>query len=215
MSVEHGEMDLINPSNYLFSQRETCQQPRIKKMQYRKMGRTGLKVSAICLGTMTYGSQVEEQEAIKIIEHAIEGGVNFFDTADGYVQGRSEEVVGKGLKKARQAVVLATKVALKGGPGVNDGGLSRKHLMKGIEDSLRRLGTDYIDLYYVHFPDNDTPIDETLRALDDMVHQGKVRYIACSNFLAWKLAKALWVSDVRNGMLNMNYCLCAPARVWG
>jgi 1-deoxyxylulose-5-phosphate synthase len=167
-------------------------------MQYRKMGRTGLKVSAICLGTMTYGSQVEEQTAIKIIEQAMEKGVNFFDTADGYVQGRSEEVVGRALKSQRQSIVLATKVALKAGPGVNDSGLSRKHLLKGVEDSLRRLSTDYIDVYYVHFPDNDTPLEETLRALDDMVHQGKVRYIACSNFLAWKLAKALWISDVRN-----------------
>jgi 1-deoxyxylulose-5-phosphate synthase len=167
-------------------------------MQYRKMGRTGLKVSTICLGTMTYGSQVAEKDAIEIIEHAIEGGVNFFDTADAYIQGRSEEVVGKALKKARQSIVLATKIAHKSGPGVNDGGLSRKHLVKGLEDSLRRLGTDYIDVYYVHFPDVDTPIDETLRTLDDMVHQGKIRYIACSNFHAWKLAKALWVSDVRN-----------------
>jgi 1-deoxyxylulose-5-phosphate synthase len=167
-------------------------------MRYRKMGRTGLKVSEICLGTMTYGSQVEEQDAIKIIEHAVECGVNFFDTADGYVQGRSEEVVGKALKKTRQSIVLATKVASKSGPGPNDVGLSRKHLIKGLEDSLRRLGTDYIDVYYVHFPDKDTPIEETLRTLDDMVHQGKVRYIACSNFHAWKLEKALWVSDIRN-----------------
>jgi 1-deoxyxylulose-5-phosphate synthase len=167
-------------------------------VQYRKMGRTGLKVSAICLGTMTYGSQVEKKDAIVLIEHAIECGVNFFDTADGYIQGHSEEVVGEALKNARQTVVLATKIAAKSGPGVNDSGLSRKHLMQGLEDSLRRLGTDYIDIYYMHFPDKDTPIEETLRTLDDMVHQGKVRYIACSNFHAWRLAKALWVSDLRN-----------------
>jgi 1-deoxyxylulose-5-phosphate synthase len=167
-------------------------------MQYRKVGRSGLKVSAICLGTMTYGSQVSEQDSINLIEHAISCGVNFFDTADAYIQGKSEEVVGKALKKSRESVVLATKVAHKSGPAVNDGGLSRKHLMKGVEDSLRRLNTDYIDIYYMHFPDKETPIEETLRALDDMVRQGKVRYIACSNFHAWRLCKALWVSDQRN-----------------
>jgi len=167
-------------------------------MQYRKLGRTGLKVSAICLGTMTYGNQVGETEAINIIERALNAGVNFFDTADAYAEGRSEEIVGKALKEKRYSVVLATKVANRTGPGANDIGLSRKHIMKGIEDSLRRLETDYIDLYYVHLPDYDTPIEETLRALDDLVHQGKVRYIACSNFHAWQLCKALWVSDLHN-----------------
>jgi aryl-alcohol dehydrogenase-like predicted oxidoreductase len=147
---------------------------------------------------MTYGSQVTEQDSINLIEHAMAAGVNFFDTADAYIQGKSEEVVGKALKHARESVVLATKVAHKSGAAVTDSGLSRKHLMKGIEDSLRRLGTDYVDIYYMHFPDNDTPIEETLRALDDMVHQGKARYIACSNFHAWELCKALWVSDQRN-----------------
>ena len=167
-------------------------------MQYRKMGRTGLKVSAICLGSMTYGSQVGEAEAINIIESALAAGVNFVDTADAYVDGRAEEIVGKALKGKRQSVVLATKVEHRMGPGVNDVGLSRKHIMQGVEDSLRRLGTDYIDLYYTHKPDYDTPIEETLRALDDLVHQGKVRYIACSNSRAWQLCKALWVSDLRN-----------------
>jgi aryl-alcohol dehydrogenase-like predicted oxidoreductase len=167
-------------------------------MQYRKLGRTGLKVSVICLGTMNYGSQVDEVESINIIEGALANGVNFFDTADSYVEGRSEEVVGKALKKKRNSVVLATKVANAMGPGVNDRGLSRKHIMQGIEDSLRRLKTDYVDLYYIHTPDYDTPIEETLRAFDDLVHQGKVRYIGCSNFRAWQLCKALWVSDVHN-----------------
>ena len=167
-------------------------------MQYRKLGRTGLKVSAICLGTMIYGSQVDEAESINIIEGALANGINFLDTADAYIEGRSEEVVGKALKGKRHSVVLATKVANAMGPGVNDRGLSRKHIMQGIEDSLRRLDTDYIDLYYVHTPDYDTPVEETLRALDDLVHQGKVRYIGCSNFRAWQLCKALWVSDVHN-----------------
>ncbi len=167
-------------------------------MRYRKVGRTGLKVSAICLGTMTYGNQVGEIEAIKIIASALAAGVNFFDIADVYTAGRSEEIVGKALKRERHSVVLATKVAQRTGPGANDIGLSRKHIMKGIEDSLHRLETDYIDLYYVHQPDYDTPIEETLRTLDDLVHQGKVRYIACSNFHAWQLCKALWVSDLHN-----------------
>ncbi|MFC1993402.1 aldo/keto reductase [Chloroflexota bacterium] len=167
-------------------------------MQYRKLGRTGLKVSEICLGTMTYGEQVSETDAINLMKSAMAAGVNFFDTADLYVNGKSEEVVGKALKKERHSVVLATKVANKVGPNVNDAGLSRFHIMQAIEDSLRRLGTDYIDLYYAHMPDYDTPIEETLRAMDDLVHQGKVRYIGCSNFRAWQLCKALWVSDIHN-----------------
>jgi len=167
-------------------------------MQYRKLGRTGIKVSAICLGTMTYGNQVGEAEAINIIEGALSAGINFLDTADVYAEGRSEEIVGKALKGKRHSVVLATKVANRTGPSANDIGLSRKHIMKGLEDSLRRLETDYIDLYYVHLPDYDTPIEETLRTLDDLIHQGKVRYIACSNFRAWQLCKALWVSDLHH-----------------
>lgn len=168
-------------------------------MQYRNLGRTGLKVSRICLGTMTFGSQVEEAEATEIVKNAMSAGVNFFDTADQYINGRSEEIVGKALKGERHSMVLATKIgAWQSGPSVNDIGASRKHIMKGVEESLRRLGTDYIDLYYVHKPDYDTPIEETLRAMDDLVHQGKVRYIACSNFRAWQLAKALSVSELHN-----------------
>jgi len=167
-------------------------------MQYRNVGGTGLKVSSMCLGTMVYGNQVGETEAINIIGRALDAGVNFIDTADIYTEGRSEEIVGKALEGKRHSVVLATKVANRTGPSANDAGLSRKHIMKGIEDSLRRLETDYIDLYYVHLPDYDTPIEETLRALDDLVHQGKVRYIGCSNFRAWQLCKALWVSDLYN-----------------
>lgn len=168
-------------------------------MQYKKLGRTGLMVSEICLGTMTFGQQVNQAEATNIVKNALAAGVNFLDTADGYVDGKSEEIVGRALKEERDSVVLATKVgAWQSGPGVNDIGLSRKHIMQGIEDSLRRLGTDYIDLYYVHRPDYNTPIDETLRALDDLIHQGKVRYIACSNFRAFQLCEALWASDVNN-----------------
>ena len=168
-------------------------------MKYRKLGRTGLIVSEICLGTMTYGDQVDETAAINIIETALADGVNFIDTADLYVNGRSEEIVGKALKTKRNSVVLATKVgSWRSGPGVNNIGLSRKHILEGIEGSLRRLDTDYIDIYYAHVPDSATPIDETLRAMDDLIHQGKVRYIGCSNFLVWQLCKALWVSDLNH-----------------
>ncbi|MFC1920251.1 aldo/keto reductase [Chloroflexota bacterium] len=167
-------------------------------MLYKNLGRTGLKVSAICLGTMTYGEQVEEAESIKLIEKAMDAGVNFFDTSNAYVQGKSEVVVGKALKRKRDSVVIATKVAIPIGKGVNDSGLSHHHIIREVENSLRRLGTDYIDLYYAHMPDPGTPIEETLRAMDDLVRHGKVRYIACSNFLAWRLCKALWTSDVRN-----------------
>jgi aryl-alcohol dehydrogenase-like predicted oxidoreductase len=168
-------------------------------VEYRKLGGSGLRVSEICLGTMTFGNQVEEAEAIKIIEKALDAGVNFIDTADIiYAKGRSEEIVGKALKGKRQSVVLATKVAFRSGPEVNDVGLSRKHIMDGVESSLRRLQTDYIDLYYAHLFDYETPLEVTLSAMDDLIRQGKVRYIACSNFRAWQLCKALWVSDVHN-----------------
>ncbi len=168
-------------------------------MRYRKMGRTGLLVSEICLGTMTFGQQTDEAEATKIINHALTAGVNFIDTADGYVDGKSEEIVGRALKENRQSVVLATKMgAWKSGPAVTDAGASRKHIMREIDNSLHRLGTDYIDLYYIHAPDYNTPIEETLRAFDDLVRQGKVRYTACSNFRAFQLAKALGVSALKN-----------------
>ncbi len=166
-------------------------------MQYKRLGRTGLMVSRICLGTMTYGSQINEADSIAIIKSAMNAGVNFIDTADQYNNGRSEEIVGKAIKGERHSVVLATKIgAWQSGPGINDVGASRKHAMKGVEESLRRLGTDYIDLYFIHRPDYNTPIEETLRVFDDLVHQGKVRYIACSNFRAWQLCKALWVSSL-------------------
>lgn len=169
-------------------------------MQYKTLGRTGLQVSEICLGTMTFGEQVEvEKEAINLIEHALNAGVNFIDTADVvYAEGRSEQIVGKALKGKRHSVVLATKVGFNTGPGVNELGLSRKHIMEGVEDSLRRLQTDYIDIYYAHKPDYNTPIEVTIRAMDDLVRQGKVRYIAYSNCRAWQICKALWVSALHN-----------------
>lgn len=167
-------------------------------MQYKNLGRTGLKVSEICLGTFNFGNQVGEADSAKIISSALASGINFLDTSDGYIKGISETTVGKALKGKRRDVVLATKVAFVTGPGVNDRGLSRRHIMDAIENSLRRLQTDYIDLYYAHVPDYETPIEETLRAYDDLIHQGKVRYIGCSNFFSWQLCKALWVSDVRD-----------------
>jgi len=167
-------------------------------MIYKKMGRTGLKISTFCLGTMNFGNQVDEKGAIQIMERALGAGVNFIDTADVYAGGRSEEIVGKILKEKRDSIVLATKVGAKLGEGANVSGLSRKHIMKGIENSLRRLQTDYIDIYYAHMPDHDTPLEETIRAMSDLVQQGKIRYIACSNYTAWQLCKSLWISDKYN-----------------
>ena len=167
-------------------------------MRVKRMGRTGLKVSELCLGCMTFGGQCDEQASFAIMDRAVEAGCNFFDTANVYTEGRSEQIVGKWLKGRRDSIVLATKVRGPVGKGPNEGGLSRKHIMQAVEDSLRRFQTDYIDLYQVHSVDPETPLEETLRALDDLVRQGKVRYLGCSNFAAWQLCKALWVSDVRD-----------------
>jgi aryl-alcohol dehydrogenase-like predicted oxidoreductase len=167
-------------------------------MQYKKLGNTGLKVSAISIGTMFFGTQVNEVEATKILDVAFENGINLFDTANAYTGGLSEEIVGKAIKNKRHDVVLATKVGHKQGPGPNDFGLSCEHVILTVEKSLKRLDTDYIDIYYAHTPDYSTPIEETLRAFDNLVQQGKVRYIACSNIRAWQLIKSLWVSDKYN-----------------
>src|SRR3984893_8564927 len=171
-------------------------------MKTKRMGRTGLKVSEICLGTMTFGKQCDEATSFAIMDAAVEHGIDFFDTADGYPMGgtfetlgSTETIIGKWLKGKRDKVILATKCWVPMGRKPNDGGLSRKHIFEAVEASLRRLQTDYIDLYQAHAPDPDTPLDETLRAFDDLVHQGKVRHIGCSNFKAWVLASALWISD--------------------
>ncbi|MBI2935812.1 MAG: aldo/keto reductase [Chloroflexi bacterium] len=167
-------------------------------MEYRKLGRTGLKVSRLCLGTNMFGDYVDEAASLKVLDAAVEHGINFLDTSDSYARGASETIIGKGIKGRRQQVIVATKVVTAMGPGVNDRGASRKHIMDGVEASLRRLDTDYIDLYQIHQWDPDTPLEESLRALDDLVHQGKVLYIGCSNFAAWQLTKALWISDKLN-----------------
>jgi aryl-alcohol dehydrogenase-like predicted oxidoreductase len=171
-------------------------------MQIRRMGKTGLKVSEICLGTMTFGHQCDEPTAFAIMDKAAEHGVNFLDTADVYpvpptpqTAGRTEEIVGKWLQGRREQFVLATKCRMRVGHGPNDEGLSRKHILKAVSDSLRRLRTDYIDLYQTHSPDPETPIEETLRAFDDLVRQGKVRYTGCSNYPAWQVALSLGVSE--------------------
>lgn len=165
-------------------------------MKYKQLGKTGVKVSELCLGTMIYGRQVDEASSIQIIRRAVDRGINFIDTANVYVEGRSEEIVGQAIRGMRDEVVLATKVRHRMGPGPNDAGLSRKHIMKSVEDSLTRLGTDYIDLYQLHRPDSATPLKETLFALDDLVRDGRVHYIGSSNFPAWLIEKALRISEV-------------------
>lgn len=177
-------------------------------MEYRYLGRTGLKVSTICLGTMQFGWTTDEARAFEVMTRAVGLGCNFFDTADVYSRwaegnpgGVSEEIIGRWLVQGvvrRQDIILATKVRGAMSDAETDQGLSRHHIMAAVEGSLRRLQTDYIDLYQVHWPDTDTPLEETLRALDDLVRAGKVRYIGCSNYPAWLLAKALWISDVHN-----------------
>lgn len=164
-------------------------------MKYNLLGKSGLAVSELCLGAMTFGNTTSEEESIDMINRFVEKGGNFLDTANVYVGGRSEEIVGKAIKNKRSDIILATKVRMSTSNDINGGGLSRKHIMDGVEDSLRRLQTDYIDLYQVHVWDHATPIEETLRTLDDLVASGKVRYIGCSNFFAWHLMKALACSE--------------------
>jgi aryl-alcohol dehydrogenase-like predicted oxidoreductase len=168
-------------------------------MEYRRLGRSGLKVSEICLGTMTFGTLIDEEQSQGIVDLAFDAGINFFDTADGYSKGRAEEILGKALQGRRREAVVATKFFNPMGPGPNDSGMSRVHIMNAIEDSLRRLQMDYVDIYYIHHTDVQTPMEEMLRALDDLVHQGKVRYIACSNYAAWRLSEAMAISEA-NGL---------------
>lgn len=163
-------------------------------MEYRTLGKSGLKVSELGLGANNFGWWADEQTSIAVINHALDLGINYIDTADMYDRGRSEEFVGKALKGKRDRVIIATKFAHPMGDGPNDKGGSRYYIMKAVEASLRRLQTDRIDVYQMHVPDRETPIEETLRALNDLVQSGKVRYIGCSNFAAWQLCEALWTS---------------------
>jgi aryl-alcohol dehydrogenase-like predicted oxidoreductase len=166
-------------------------------MEYGRLGRTGLMVSELCLGCMTFGRELDEEGSRALVARFLEAGGNFIDTADVYAMGSSEEIVGRAIKGVRDDVVLATKVRFAMGEGPNDVGLSRKHVISGCEASLRRLGTDYIDLYQVHAWDALTPLEETLSALTDLVRAGKARYIGVSNFTGWQLMKALCVSELK------------------
>ncbi|MFN0056666.1 MAG: aldo/keto reductase [Planctomycetales bacterium] len=173
-------------------------------MHYRNLGSAGVKVSPICLGTMMFGGQTTPDDSIRIMHQAFDLGINFFDTADIYNAGQSEVVVGRALADRRDKVVLATKGRAPMGTGPNESGASRLHLRQALDASLRRLGTDYVDIYYVHTPDDATPLEETLRTLDDMVRSGKVHYVACSNFRAWRLMESLGLS----ARLNLNSFTC-------
>ena len=172
-------------------------------MKYKKLGDTGVYVSQLCLGAMTFGSKwevigaLQQNEADTLIHRSLDAGVNFFDTADVYSVGDSEEILGRSLAGKRQDVVIATKVRGRMGPGANDVGLSRLHIIQAAEASLARLGTDYIDVYQIHRSDPETNIEETLTALTDLVRSGKVRYIGCSNLPAWELMRALGVSRLK------------------
>ncbi len=168
-------------------------------MEYRSLGRSDLIVSELCLGTMTFGRWSDEATAHAVMDRAVEAGINFFDTANIYADGVSEEMIGSWLHgKDRHQVIVATKVRGRMWPGPDGEGLSRAHIVRAAEDSLRRLGTDVIDLFQVHWPDDETPLDETLRALDDLVQQGKVRALGCSNHPADLLAEALETSDTND-----------------
>lgn len=178
-------------------------------MDYRRVGRTGLKVSRLCLGTMQWGWTANEQTAFSVMDAFVERGGNFLDTADFYSSwapdnsgGDSEEIIGRWMKERRNRskMLLATKVRQPMGPEPNDQGLSRKHILDAVEASLRRLQTDYIDLYLAHAFDAETPIDETLKTLDDLQRHGKVRYVGASNYPAWRLVEALWSADVHRTM---------------
>jgi aryl-alcohol dehydrogenase-like predicted oxidoreductase len=168
-------------------------------MNYRLLGRTGIRVSPLCLGSLNFGNPASEEDSIRIIHQALEAGINFVDTADMYNRGESERIVGKALADGRrQHVILATKFHFPQSDDPNERGNSRRHILQAVEASLRRLGSDWIDLYQVHRPDFDIPQDETLRALDDLVRQGKVRYIGSSTFPAWMVMEALALSERYN-----------------
>lgn len=176
-------------------------------MKYRQLGNSGLKVSVLGLGTNAFGGRADEDTSIRVLHHAADEGITFIDTANIYTGTRSEEIIGKAFEGRRQDVVLATKVGIKIGEGPNDYGSSRQHIFDQVEKSLRRLRTDYIDLYQIHTFDPTTPLEETLRALNDLVTQGKVRYIGASNYSAWQLMKSL---DISHGLGLAKYVSVQP-----
>jgi len=166
-------------------------------MEFRILAHTGLKVSRVSFGTMTFGAQTDEATAVRMIDHCLEAGINFFDTANVYNQGQSETILGKALVGRREDVILATKVRGKMESTPDETGLSRSAIHKAIDASLKRLGTDYVDVYYLHQPDYDVAIEETLAAMDELVHAGKVRYPALSNYAAWQVTEIHWICEKR------------------
>lgn len=166
-------------------------------MNYKKLGRTGIKVSELCFGTMTFGREASEITSIKMFNKCRDAGINFFDTADRYGNGISEEILGKCIAGCRDKIILTSKVGKRTGDYINDEGLSRLHIVQAIDNSLKRLRTDYIDIYFLHCYDSNTPIDETISILDDLIHQGKILYIGVSNWAAWQIALALGVSQAK------------------
>ncbi|MBT9259903.1 MAG: aldo/keto reductase [Clostridiales bacterium] len=180
-------------------------------MKYRFLGKTGLKVSVYALGTNSFGGRADKETSIRIIHHALDHGVNFIDTADIYTDGQSEAIIGEALEGRRHEVVLTTKVGMRIGQGPNDESSSRWHIFRQVEKSLQRLKTDYIDLYQIHRFDPHTPVEETLRALEDLRRQGKILYAGASNFAAWQLMKALGLSErlnlIRYESIQMGYSL--------
>ncbi len=167
-------------------------------MQTIRLKHTDLSVSRACLGTMTFGGQTDEAAAARIVARALDAGINFFDTANIYHQGRSEMILGKALGARRKDVILASKVRGKMGEGADESGLSRRAVFRAVEDSLRRLGTDYLDIYYLHQPDYDVPLEETLEAMEELVRQGKVRWPGSSNYASWQVVRMLWLAE-KNG----------------
>jgi len=167
-------------------------------MQYNSLPGTGIKASRVSLGTMMFGGQTSEEDSFKIMDYAYEQGINFFDTANVYNNGESERIVGKWLRPRRDEIILATKAGCQMGSNPNDAGLSRRNILASVDASLKRLGTDYIDIYYMHMPDRATPVEESLEAMSGLVKSGKARYVGVSNFAAWQIADMLAICDKRN-----------------
>lgn len=166
-------------------------------MKYKKLKGSGLEISEVGLGTLTFGEQVNQKTADEIVGYAYEHGVTYFDTADIYVNGQSEEILGNSIKGIRNHIILASKVGLPTGKGPNEKGLSRKRIVESVEKSLKRLQTDYLDIYFLHVPDSGTPLEETLDAANDLVRSGKIRYYAVSNYAAWQIGDAVWTAKER------------------
>ena len=167
-------------------------------MKFNNLGKSGLKVSELCLGTMVLGSSTNEKDSISLIHRALSDGINFIDTANGYNNGLSEQIVGEAVNDRRNDVIITTKVNASMGSGPNDGGLSRHHILTEVENSLQRLQTNHIDLYMLHRPDPSTPLEESITVLNDLVRQGKVRYIGMSNHKSWEICSAIWMAELKN-----------------